>query len=129
MHCRRGSVRWPVPKPAFIDLLGVRINAAPFAEVLDMVVLAPDAGDRLSLHFATVHTLVEAQENAQLREALSQGIVEPDGMPLVWLGRRAGLPLERVCGPDVMPALVERGLPYGRTHYFYGGAPGVPESR
>lgn len=92
-----------------------------------MVVLAPDAGDRLSLHFATVHTLVEAQENAQLREALSQGVVEPDGMPLVWLGRRAGLRVERVCGPDFMPAVIERGLPYGRTHYFYGGAGGVPE--
>ena len=117
-----------MPDPASFELLGVRINAAPFAEVLDAVVRAPDAGDRLSLHFATVHTLVEAQENARLREALSQGTVEPDGMPLVWLGRRMGLQVERVCGPDFLPAVVEHGIRDGRTHFFYGGAPGVPES-
>ena len=116
-----------MPDPAFVDLLGVRVNTAPFAHVLDKLLHAPESRDRVSLHFATVHTLVEAQGNAQLREALRQGIVEPDGMPLVWLGRRAGMPIERVCGPDVMPALVERGIPYGRSHYFYGGAPGVPE--
>ena len=117
-----------MPDPVSFDLLGIRINAAPFAEVLDAVVHAPDSGDFLSVHFATVHTLVEAQENAQLREALSMGIVEPDGMPLVWLGRRMGLRVERVCGPDLMPAVVQHGIPHGRTHFFYGGAPGVAES-
>jgi N-acetylglucosaminyldiphosphoundecaprenol N-acetyl-beta-D-mannosaminyltransferase len=109
------------------ELLGVQLNPAPFAEVLDMVLRAPDSGDRLSLHFATAHTLVEAQENAALRTALRQGIVEPDGMPLVWLGRRQGLRVERVCGPDFMPAVVEHGRANDRRHYFYGGAPGVPE--
>lgn len=109
-------------------LLGVRINAAPFADVLDTVLRAPDSGDRLSLHFATAHTLVEAQGNPSLREALSRGVVEPDGMPLVWLGRRTGLPVERVCGPDFMPAVVEHGIRHGRTHFFYGGASDVPEA-
>lgn len=117
-----------MPDAASFDLLGVRINAAPFAEVLDAVVHAPDSSDLLSVHFATVHTLVEAQENAQLREALSMGTVEPDGMPLVWLGRRMGVQVERVCGPDLMPAVVEHGIPHGRTHFFYGGASGVAES-
>jgi N-acetylglucosaminyldiphosphoundecaprenol N-acetyl-beta-D-mannosaminyltransferase len=117
-----------VRDPASFELLGVRINAAPFAEVLDTVLRAPDAGDRLSLHFATAHTLVESHENARLREALSQGLVEPDGMPLVWLGRRQGLRVERVCGPDFMPAVVEHGIRRGRTHFFYGGASGVPDA-
>ena len=49
-------------------------------------------------------------------------------MPLVWLGRAAGRPVERVCGPDFMPALIEHGIGAGRTHFFYGGAPGVPEA-
>jgi N-acetylglucosaminyldiphosphoundecaprenol N-acetyl-beta-D-mannosaminyltransferase len=92
-----------------------------------MVLRAPDGGDRLSLHFATAHTLVEAQKDARLRDALGQGLVEPDGMPLVWLGRRQGLRVERVCGPDFMPAVVEHGVRHGRTHFFYGGASGVPE--
>lgn len=110
------------------ELLGIEINAAPFGDVLDRVLLAPDTGERLSLHFATVHTLVEAQRNVELRAALVNGIVEPDGMPLVWLGRQAGLRVERVCGPDFMPAVLELGIKSGRRHFFCGGAPGVPEA-
>ena len=118
----------PVLERHSFEMLGVRINAAPFAAVLDMVLRAPDTGDRLSLHFATAHTLVEVNRNAQLREALNEGIVEPDGMPLVWIGRRSGMRVERVCGPDFMPAVVEQGIPLGRTHFFYGGSPGVAEA-
>lgn len=114
--------------PNTFDLLGVRVNAVPFAAILDRALRAPDTGERLSMHFATAHSLVEANNNAALRQALNSGIVEPDGMPLVWLGRRAGRPVERVCGPDFMPALVGAGLAHSRTHYFYGGASGVPEA-
>ena len=117
-----------MPDPGSFQLLGIRINSAPFNDVLEMVLSAPDAGDRLAIHFATAHTLVEAQENAPLRQALNRGLVEPDGMPLVWLGRRRGGAVERVCGPDFMPAVIRRGVPLGRAHFFYGGAPGVPEA-
>ncbi len=116
-----------MPDPGTFRVVDVAINSAPFAEVLARVLAAPVSGERLALHFATAHTIVEAHDDPGLRDALARGLVQPDGMPLVWLGRRAGIPVERVCGPDVMPALVELGLPYGRTHYFYGGAPGVPE--
>lgn len=108
-------------------VLDVTVSAAPFEAVLERVLAAPASGERLALHFATVHSLVEAYDNAQLRSALSHGLVQPDGMPLVWLGRRSGLPVERVCGPDFMPALIERGVGVGRSHYFFGGVPGVPE--
>lgn len=123
-----GRVTPPPAQAGSFELLGVRINAAPFRDALDRVLRAPDSGERLSLHFATAHTLVESQEDERLREALSQGMVQPDGMPLVWLGRAAGLPVERVCGPDFMPALIEAGIAGGRTHFFLGGAPGVPET-
>jgi N-acetylglucosaminyldiphosphoundecaprenol N-acetyl-beta-D-mannosaminyltransferase len=117
-----------MPDPASFELLGVRINAAPFATVLDTVLHAPDSGVRLSMHFATAHSLVEAHASQGLRDALSGGIVEPDGMPLVWIGRRRGLQLERVCGPDFLPALVGAGVDLGRSHFFYGGGPGVAEA-
>jgi exopolysaccharide biosynthesis WecB/TagA/CpsF family protein len=120
------------PEPAQdgrqIELLGVRVNAAPFADVLDAVVNAPDTGDRLALHFATAHSLAEANDNPALSAALNAGMVEPDGVPLVWLGRRRGAKMERVCGPDFMPALVKRGIPLGRSHFFLGGPPGLPQA-
>jgi exopolysaccharide biosynthesis WecB/TagA/CpsF family protein len=117
----------PVHESRQIDLLGIRVNAAPFAEVLDTVVNAPDTGDRLSVHFATAHSVAEANDNPELRAALNAGMVEPDGVPLVWLGRQRGVKTERVCGPDFMPALVKRGIPLGRSHFFLGGPPGLPE--
>ncbi len=116
------------PAGESFEILGVRINAAPFDTVLRRVMIAPETGERLALHFATVHTLVESQQDVRLHDALEQGLIEPDGMPLVWLGRAGGQPVERVCGPDFMPALIESGIKQGRRHFFYGGAPGVPEA-
>jgi N-acetylglucosaminyldiphosphoundecaprenol N-acetyl-beta-D-mannosaminyltransferase len=50
-------------------------------------------------------------------------------MPLVWLSRRQSrTPVERVYGPDLMLALCAKSIEQGYRHYFYGGAPGVPET-
>ena len=53
------------------------------------------------------------------------GLVTPDGMPLVWLLRKAGYAhVSRVYGPDLMLALAGK---TGYRHFLYGGAPGIPE--
>jgi len=113
--------------PRFVELLGVNVNVTPFDDAVEAVLEAPDKGNRLALHFATGHTLVEANRDSRMSAALNAGVVEPDGVPLVWLARRRGFKAERVCGPDFLPELVKRGVPLDRSHYFYGGAPGVPE--
>jgi N-acetylglucosaminyldiphosphoundecaprenol N-acetyl-beta-D-mannosaminyltransferase len=42
-------------------------------------------------------------------------------MPLVWLLRRAGYVLaDRICGPDLMPALFDRSQRTGYRHFLYG---------
>ena len=87
----------------------------------------PLARLRVQPRRTVVHELVEAHDSGALRDALSQGLVEPDGMPLVWLARRADAAVERVCGPDFMPALIGAGVERQRSHFFYGGGPGVPE--
>jgi N-acetylglucosaminyldiphosphoundecaprenol N-acetyl-beta-D-mannosaminyltransferase len=116
-----------MPDPRFVELLGVRVNVASFDDAVEAVLNAPDTGARMALHFANAHSMVEANRNPQLRSAMNADMVEPDGMPLVLLARRRGVKAERVCGPDFLPALVRRGIPLGRTHFFLGGAPGVPE--
>jgi N-acetylglucosaminyldiphosphoundecaprenol N-acetyl-beta-D-mannosaminyltransferase len=110
-----------------VDILGVRVNVMPFDEAVESVLNAPETGDKLAIHFATAHSLVEANRDPQLCAALNADVVEPDGVPLVWLARRRGAKAERVAGPDFLPALVQRGVPLGRSHFFFGGAPGVPE--
>lgn len=83
---------------------------------------------RLSFHFCSVNGIVEASRNVALRESLARAsVAAPDGMPLVWLGRLAGRRVERVCGPDFMPALLGDGRAVNYRHFFYGGANGVAQ--
>ena len=106
----------------------VEVSAIGFAEALDRAVNARRGVDRESFHFCSVNGIVESARDRGLRAALRQATVAaPDGMPLVWLGRLAGFPVERVCGPDFMPALLDRGRSHGSRHFFYGGADGVAE--
>jgi N-acetylglucosaminyldiphosphoundecaprenol N-acetyl-beta-D-mannosaminyltransferase len=55
------------------------------------------------------------------------GLVTPDGMPLVWLGRFMGARIDRVYGPDLMLAVCESSVEKRYSHFLYGGAPNVPE--
>jgi N-acetylglucosaminyldiphosphoundecaprenol N-acetyl-beta-D-mannosaminyltransferase len=71
-----------------------------------------------------------ARENADLKRALAQAdMVATDGMPLVWIERRAGSPdAERVYGPDIMVELcLNDDRFFAAGHYFYGGLPGVAD--
>jgi N-acetylglucosaminyldiphosphoundecaprenol N-acetyl-beta-D-mannosaminyltransferase len=109
-------------------ILGTRISAVTFEGALRELLEAPALGRLIRVHFCTTHGLVEAASDRPFQQVLNGGdIVAPDGMPLVWLGRRAGIAVERVCGPDLMPALMDRGRAGGARHYLYGGATGVPE--
>jgi N-acetylglucosaminyldiphosphoundecaprenol N-acetyl-beta-D-mannosaminyltransferase len=114
--------------PSGYTVLGTHISSVTFAGALRELLEAPAAGRLMRVHFCTTHGLVEGASNRRFQEVLNGGdVVAPDGMPLVWLGRRAGRAVERVCGPDLMPALMDRGRASGARHYLYGGAPGVAE--
>ena len=75
-----------------------------------------------------VHGIMQAQDNEALR-LLHQdaAMVTPDGMPLVWLGKRAGHDVERTCGPDLIDHVLKDSVVSGLKHYFYGGKPGIAE--
>jgi N-acetylglucosaminyldiphosphoundecaprenol N-acetyl-beta-D-mannosaminyltransferase len=76
-----------------------------------------------------VHGVMESQRDENIRRMHNEaGMVTPDGMPLVWLGKQAGhAHVDRVYGPDLMLAIMEKSQKEGYRHYFYGGADGVPE--
>lgn len=110
-------------------VIGTPIADLTFEHALTLLTNAPAEGDRLHVHFCTVHSLVEAADDPALRAvfAAPDSLAAPDGVPLVWVGRLLGRHVERVCGPDVMPALIDRSRTQGSRHFFYGGAPGVAE--
>ena len=104
-------------------------SAFTFDTAVNLILDSRTSGRHLSVHFCTAHTVVEASRSEVLRVALrdESSVNTPDGMPLVWTGRLKGHVVERVYGPDVMLAVLDRGRKTGHRHYFYGGAPGVVE--
>ncbi|MFN3075983.1 MAG: WecB/TagA/CpsF family glycosyltransferase [Alphaproteobacteria bacterium] len=123
-----GHRRAPFPVPRRI-LAGVRIDYPTFAQA---VVWARErVVSRTGGYVCHVsgHGVVEAQEDASLAAALAgSALALPDGMPLVWMGRRHGLKAERVYGPDFMRALLAVGMDAGgRTlrHFLFGSTPQV----
>ena len=78
--------------------------------------------------FTNVHMLTEAHWNPRFLRVLREMDMNcPDGMPLVWLGKFLGNSLERVAGPDFMPALCAATANLGYRHFFYGGKQGIAE--
>jgi N-acetylglucosaminyldiphosphoundecaprenol N-acetyl-beta-D-mannosaminyltransferase len=110
-------------------LLGVRITAQTYEHAIAELLRAAREHRRVRAYFSTVHSLVEATSNAELRKAFeSADVVCMDGMPLVWASRLRGVKgAERVCGPDVLLSLADLGRGDGLRHYFLGGAPGVAD--
>ncbi len=71
-----------------------------------------------------VHALMESHSAPDIRRIYrSAGIAAPDGMPLVWLLRRRGHAYaDRICGPDLMPALFHLSETRGYRHFLYGSS-------
>ena len=113
-----------------VEVVGIPVTAQRYPDAIEAFLSAVKDRRPFRAHFATVHSIVEATRDAALQSVLeSADMVAADGMPLVWLSRRRGAPwAERVCGPDVMLSLCDRGREIGMRHYFVGGRPGTPEA-
>lgn len=112
-----------------VNVLGVGVSAINMELALATIT---NWIERRTPHYVCVsgvHGVIESQRSEPLRHIHNAaGLVTPDGMPLVWIGRaRVGPHVDRVYGPDLMLACCERLASRGCRHFFYGGAPGVPE--
>ena len=124
-----GPAARALPEPPRAEVLGVRVSALTMADALEIIDGWIAARARSYVCVTGVHGVMECQGDPELLRIHNEaGLVTPDGMPLVWLGRRRGNPrTERVYGPDLMLAACARSLVTGYRHFFYGGAEGVPE--
>jgi N-acetylglucosaminyldiphosphoundecaprenol N-acetyl-beta-D-mannosaminyltransferase len=79
--------------------------------------------------FRDVHGIVLANRDKQILAAhRDAALVAPDGMPLVWLGRRMGRKeVSRVYGPDFVLEFCRRSAHLGFRHFFYGSTDAVAE--
>ena len=111
------------------NILGVQISSLTMPLAIKMIEGWVERGEKRYVCICTVHSVMEATRDSAYREVLNNaGLRTPDGMPLVWLSRRAGhTKVERVAGPDLLPELASRSAEAGHRHFFYGGPPGVAD--
>lgn len=123
----RGSTTGEDPR---IDVLGVPVSDVNPSTALDRLASWVESGRSEYVCVTGVHGVMESQDDRSVAAAHSDaGMVVPDGMPMVWSGRRAGSErIDRVYGPDFMLSACELAAARGWPVYLYGGAPGVAET-
>ena len=120
--------------PPRFNVLGVGVHALNLHEAHDIAIAAARSGRRGYVCCCDANSVSCARRDRAHRLRLNRSLLTtPDGMPLVWLGRRAGYRhIGRVYGPDLLLAIcattarANTGLP-PLTHFFYGGAPGTAQ--
>lgn len=119
-----------LPAPAqrhSYKVVGIRVDAVVMQDAIAQIrewIAARERGKYVAV--TGMHGVSESLRDPGLRQIINQaGLVVPDGMPLVWLARWRGIPLQRrVTGSDLMETFCrETGSQY--RHFFYGGAPDV----
>jgi N-acetylglucosaminyldiphosphoundecaprenol N-acetyl-beta-D-mannosaminyltransferase len=112
-----------------VDILGVRVSAIDMDRALDEIERWIVQSEPQYVCVTGVHGVMESQRDPELlRIHNASGLTTPDGMPMVWLGRRAGATwMRRVYGPDLMLALAQRAAERGWSSFFYGGKERIPE--
>ncbi|WP_199036800.1 WecB/TagA/CpsF family glycosyltransferase [Glycomyces salinus] len=117
------------PKLRRVDVLGVGVSTVNQAMALAEVTRWIDSRERHYVCVTGVHGVMESQRDPELKEIHNRsGLTTPDGMPMVWAGRKAGAEwMDRVYGPDLMLNVLQRAAERGWSSFLYGGKEGVPE--
>ncbi|HET9125833.1 MAG TPA: WecB/TagA/CpsF family glycosyltransferase [Solirubrobacteraceae bacterium] len=115
--------RTPIAAPESDLVHGIRIAVTDYERALRCIDEAVAADERGYVCVANVHTVMAAQEDAELRAALESSTFNvPDGMPLVWALNLLGHSLpDRVYGPELMARACARAAESGQRFYLYGG--------
>lgn len=114
--------------PPRFPVLETGISAVTLPEAVMIIAGWIVRRERHYVNVCTADVVLQAHDDPNLAAIINaSGLAMPDGMPLVWMGKRRGLPVGRVYGPDLMLSLCECGIKHGWRHFFYGGTPKVLE--
>ncbi len=113
-----------------VNMLGVGITPVNLAQAVATLEKWREEGRRDYVCCTSVHGLVEAQRDPEVRRVLNgSGLAIEDGMPLVWWCRHSGFSeAGRVAGSDLLVAMCAIGARRGHRHFFYGGSARVCEN-
>ena len=116
-------------EPPRVDVLGIGLSAVDMSMAVDRIATWIETREPNFVTVSGVHGVMESVRDESLRRIHNQaGMVTPDGMPMVWLAKRAGQRhVTRVYGPDLMLETLQAGLSRQWKHYFYGGKEGIAD--
>ena len=108
-----------------VDVLGVHISATTVEIATQQILEWIAEGAHQYVCATGVHGVMECQRSVAIRDIHNQsGMTTPDGMPMVWCSRFAGIrETQRVYGPDLMLAVMQRGIARRFRHYLFGATP------
>ncbi len=111
------------------SVIGYPVAALPFQEQISLMMQWAREKTSKVVCIANVHMLVEAYQNEQFSDVLSQAdLITPDGMPLVWMLKLQGVrEQDRVAGLDVLLSLCERASATGEKVFFLGSQSSILE--
>lgn len=110
------------------DVLGIPISVVNLERASDQIIewANDDKGRYVGVReVASVMAMRSRPELSKIAREADMNV--PDGMPLVWIGKWRGLPVDRTCGPDLMERMLLQGPNDGLRHFFYGGKDGVAD--
>lgn len=112
-----------------VSVIGVPITALSFEGHVDRMLEWASQRESRVVCAANVHMLMEAHRRPEFGTMLrAADLVSPDGMPLVWMMRRLGVPKQgRVAGMDLLPALCRGAAERGISVFFLGSTPEILE--
>lgn len=109
------------------NVLGVGVSLVNMDRAVHTIGTWIDRRERHYVCVTGVHGVMESQSSPELRRIHNRaGMVTPDGMPLAWLLRfRGHADTDRVCGPELMPAVFAASQARNDRHFLYGATQGT----
>ncbi len=110
-----------------VCLLGLPFDAVSAERAVWRVREAAQLGQRLMLSTVNVNFVVAAQHDRAFRDSIIHSQMSlADGMPIVWVSRLLGLPIqERVAGAGLFERLCDSGAQPPVRVYLFGASDGV----
>lgn len=107
-----------------VSILDVNVSCVDMPIAVARISQAIESDEKGYVCVSDVNALLHASVDPELRQVFNDSILTlPDGIPLVWAGRRAGsATIDRVCGPDLMPRLLREAQLRGWSSFFMGGS-------
>src|SRR5262245_28340924 len=111
-------------------VLGMPIDAVDMTATLRKINRASLERKPFLISTANLNFLANSSADAEFRESLLlSDLCTADGMPIVWLARLLGLPInQRVAGADILDQLRSPTSCRKLCIFFFGGADGIAEA-